>query len=94
MTLSVRNGAAPDGDRPLANAGGGYGLIGLRERTELAGGTLHRGSGRRRLAGGGADPDVTIRVVVADDQTAVREGLVLLLGLLDDVEVVGCRRRW
>lgn len=31
----------------------------------------------------------TIRVVVADDQTAVREGLVLLLDLLDDVEVVG-----
>jgi DNA-binding NarL/FixJ family response regulator len=31
----------------------------------------------------------TIRVVVADDQAAVREGLVLLLGLLDDVEVVG-----
>ncbi len=32
---------------------------------------------------------MTIRVVVADDQTAVREGLVLLLELLDDVEVVG-----
>ncbi len=30
-----------------------------------------------------------IRVVVADDQTAVREGLELLLGLLDDIEVVG-----
>jgi DNA-binding NarL/FixJ family response regulator len=30
-----------------------------------------------------------IRVVVADDQTAVREGLVLLLELLDDVDVVG-----
>jgi DNA-binding NarL/FixJ family response regulator len=30
-----------------------------------------------------------VRVVVADDQTAVREGLVLLLDLLDDVEVVG-----
>jgi DNA-binding NarL/FixJ family response regulator len=30
-----------------------------------------------------------IRVVVADDQTAVREGLVLLLGLLDDVDIVG-----
>jgi DNA-binding NarL/FixJ family response regulator len=29
-----------------------------------------------------------IRVIVADDQTAVREGLELLLGLLDDVEVV------
>jgi DNA-binding NarL/FixJ family response regulator len=32
---------------------------------------------------------VTIRVVVADDQTAVREGLALLLDLLDDVTVVG-----
>ena len=30
-----------------------------------------------------------IRVVVADDQTVVREGLEVLLGLLDDVEVVG-----
>jgi DNA-binding NarL/FixJ family response regulator len=30
-----------------------------------------------------------IRVVIADDQTAVREGLELLLGLLDDVQVVG-----
>jgi DNA-binding NarL/FixJ family response regulator len=32
---------------------------------------------------------VTIRVVVADDQTAVREGLAVMLGLLDDMEVVG-----
>jgi DNA-binding NarL/FixJ family response regulator len=32
---------------------------------------------------------MTIRVVVADDQTAVREGLALLLDLLDDVSVVG-----
>ncbi|MEV4510484.1 response regulator transcription factor [Dactylosporangium sp. NPDC049525] len=30
-----------------------------------------------------------ITVVVADDQTVVREGLEVLLGLLDDVEVVG-----
>jgi DNA-binding NarL/FixJ family response regulator len=30
-----------------------------------------------------------ITVVVADDQTAVREGLVLLLDLLDDIAVVG-----
>jgi DNA-binding NarL/FixJ family response regulator len=30
-----------------------------------------------------------VRVVVADDQTAVREGLVVMLDLLDDVEVVG-----
>jgi DNA-binding NarL/FixJ family response regulator len=32
---------------------------------------------------------MTIRVVVADDQTAVREGLALLLDLLEDVTVVG-----
>ena len=31
----------------------------------------------------------SIRVVVADDQTAVREGLAVLLDLLDDVTVVG-----
>ncbi|GAA4542047.1 response regulator transcription factor [Amycolatopsis samaneae] len=30
-----------------------------------------------------------IRVVVVDDQQVVREGLVALLGLLDDVDVVG-----
>jgi DNA-binding NarL/FixJ family response regulator len=30
-----------------------------------------------------------IRVVVADDQTAVREGLVVLLDLVDDIAVVG-----
>lgn len=30
-----------------------------------------------------------IRVLVADDQAIVRDGLVTLLGLLDDVEVVG-----
>jgi DNA-binding NarL/FixJ family response regulator len=29
------------------------------------------------------------RVVVADDQTIVREGIVMLLGLLPDIEVVG-----
>ncbi|MFI1989924.1 response regulator [Actinoplanes sp. NPDC020271] len=32
---------------------------------------------------------MSIRVVVADDQTVVREGLALMLSLLDDVEVVG-----
>jgi DNA-binding NarL/FixJ family response regulator len=32
---------------------------------------------------------VSVRVVVADDQTVVREGLVLILGMLPDVEVAG-----
>ena len=31
----------------------------------------------------------TARVVVADDQTVVREGIVMLLGLLPGIEVVG-----
>ncbi|GAB3136274.1 response regulator transcription factor [Microbispora hainanensis] len=33
--------------------------------------------------------DPVIRVLVADDQEIVREGLVALLGLVDDIEVVG-----
>lgn len=33
-----------------------------------------------------------MRVLVADDQAAVREGLVLLLGLLDGVELIGAAR--
>ncbi|MFG3282411.1 response regulator [Streptomyces sp. NPDC048111] len=34
----------------------------------------------------------TIRVVVADDQAVVREGIVMLLGLLPGIEVVGSAR--
>jgi DNA-binding NarL/FixJ family response regulator len=36
-----------------------------------------------------ASPAPPIRVVLADDQTLVREGLVLMLGLVDGIEVVG-----
>jgi len=35
------------------------------------------------------EPERPARVVVADDQTVVREGIVMLLGLLPGVEVVG-----
>ncbi|KAA9149997.1 response regulator transcription factor [Amycolatopsis acidicola] len=42
------------------------------------------------MAGTPGDPGVTpLRVVLADDQAVVREGLVTLLGLLPEVEVVG-----
>ena len=33
--------------------------------------------------------ETTVRVIVADDQTVVREGIVMLLGLLPGVEVIG-----
>jgi DNA-binding NarL/FixJ family response regulator len=36
-----------------------------------------------------AGPPPPLRIVVADDQASVREGLVVLLGLLPDIEVVG-----
>jgi signal transduction histidine kinase len=41
--LPVPDGAVPHGTGPLARAGAGYGLTGLRERAALAGGTLSAG---------------------------------------------------
>jgi signal transduction histidine kinase len=53
VTLSVTNAAAPDGARrPLAATGGGYGLTGLRERAELAGGTFAAGPAEKGEPGG------------------------------------------
>jgi signal transduction histidine kinase len=43
VRLAVANGAPPPSDRPLADSGGGYGLTGLRERAELAGGRFTAG---------------------------------------------------
>ncbi len=37
----------------------------------------------------GQEARVPLRIVVADDQASVREGLVALLGLLPDIDVVG-----
>ncbi|MYR45473.1 histidine kinase [Streptomyces sp. SID5910] len=43
VTLDVRDSGGPPGE--LAGAGGGYGLLGMRERAELLGGSLRAGPG-------------------------------------------------
>jgi len=44
VTLSVVNPIPPGGEeRPLADTGAGFGLVGLRERASLAGGTFEAG---------------------------------------------------
>ena len=85
-SLSVDNGVSAAA--PREGMGGGRGLEGLRERIERAGGTISAGPTRRRLAGRDRGPGMTIRVLIADDQPVVRDGLAMLLGLLDDVEIV------
>ena len=48
VSLHVANGPAPAGTpHPLAAAGGGYGLVGLRERAKLAGGSFDAGPAER-----------------------------------------------
>ena len=53
----------------------------------MAGGGTVTGDGLTALGGSGEGGKV--RVVLADDQSVVREGLVTLLGLLPGIEVVG-----
>ncbi len=98
--LSVVNpfSAAADGCAGLESVNGGYGLAGMRERLLLIDGSLSRRARPRRLGRHRAGPamrDSTgpLRIVVADDQASVREGLVVLLGLLPDIEVVGVGRQ-
>ncbi len=43
VELEVRNGAAVGDDPVLASSGSGYGLLGMRERAELLGGSLLAG---------------------------------------------------
>ncbi|MEU7294466.1 response regulator transcription factor [Streptomyces exfoliatus] len=49
-------------------------------------------TGGQEEGGRAAEGNRVVRVVVADDQAAVREGIVMLLGLLPGVEVVGAAR--
>ena len=83
-----RNGAPAS---PPASSGTGHGLLGMRERVALHRGELDAGP---TVEGGYAGPcraagAPVIRVVVADDQALVREGIVVLLGAQPDLEVAG-----
>ena len=75
--------------------GGGHGLVGMRERVAVYGGSLDVGpgddGGYRVTATLPYDDEVVavIRVVVADDQALVRSGFTVLLNSADDIEVVG-----
>jgi hypothetical protein len=67
----------------------GHGLLGMRERAIMVGGTLS--AGRRKAAGSPSmrAPDrrrrrMTIKVAVVDDQEIVRAGFAALLGTQED----------
>ena len=81
----------------MGEAVGGHGLIGMHERVELFGGTVHGGSGARRRVRC-AHPDSpyrmprrdTVRIPArADDVRLVRTGFRMILASEPDIEVVG-----
>ncbi|WP_309501146.1 response regulator [Saccharopolyspora gloriosae] len=81
------SGAAAPHDQP----GSGTGLVGMQERARLLGGTLYTDPrARPRLDGANGAPAMNpIRLLVVDDQAAVRDALAAMLDLDPDIAVVG-----
>ncbi|GAA1999624.1 sensor histidine kinase [Catenulispora subtropica] len=62
VTLTVANDAPTAASAPLADSGGGWGIVGLRERVELLGGTLTAEATER----GGWQVIATVPIVISD----------------------------
>ncbi|MFE3830706.1 sensor histidine kinase [Streptomyces sp. NPDC059092] len=65
VTLDVRNsGGRETAPGALVASGSGYGLLGMRERAELLGGTLEAGPGDRSVPGGPEGKGFSVRLRV------------------------------
>ena len=105
LSLEVTDaGPSESVSRPARRTGTGHGLIGMRERAALFGGSLAGRPARGRFPGarhfadrrpsqhrtaGRRQQSVTIKVAIADDQALVRGGFVVLVQTAADMSVVG-----
>jgi len=89
VTVTVVNDPPPP--EHVSPGGTGLGLIGLRERAALFGGTHGRRPHRRRRLAGHRDVEVPdmIRILVVDDHELVRAALRRTLGQHADLDVAG-----